>query len=80
MTDLTTQKPLQVSTDGAAGPYIMVPLSQLGDVRWILDSNNIRYWVDEEAISVDNNPFIATINLGRAGDAGTVQAILDKLQ
>ncbi len=79
MTDITTDKPLRVSTDGTAGPYIMVPLNQLAEVRRALDGNRIRYWVDEEAISVDDKPFIATVNLGRAGDAGAVQAILDTL-
>ena len=80
MTDVTTDKPLRVSTDGTAGPYIMVPLDQLADVRRALEGNNIRYWVDEEAISVDDRPFIATVNLGRAGDASTVQTILDRVR
>jgi len=79
MTDISTNKPLIVSTDGSAGPYIMVPLDQLDDVRRALDENNIRYWVDEAAISMNDKPFIATVNLGRAGDAGAVQAILDKI-
>jgi len=57
----------------------MVPLDQLDDVRRALDENNIRYWVDEAAISMNDKPFIATVNLGRAGDAGAVQAILDKI-
>ena len=79
MTDISTNKPLLVSTDGSAGPYIMVPLDQLDDVRRALDENNIRYWVDEAAISMNDKPFIATVNLGRAGNAGAVQAILDKI-
>ena len=79
MTDISTNKPLLVSTDGSAGPYIMVPLDQLDDVRRALDENNIRYWVDEAAISMNDRPFIATVNLGRAGNASAVQAILDRV-
>jgi hypothetical protein len=80
MTDISTNRPLRVSTDGTAGPYIMVPLDQLEDVRHALDGKGVRYWVDEVAISVDERPFIATINLGRAGDASAVQAILDNVR
>jgi hypothetical protein len=80
MTDISTNKPLCVSTDGTAGPYIMVPLDQLDDVRRALDENNIRYWVDEAAISFNDKPFIATVNLGRAGNANSVQAILDAIR
>jgi hypothetical protein len=80
MTDISTNKPLYVSTDGTAGPYIMVPLDQLVDVRRALDDNNIRYWVDEAAISVNDRPFIATVDLGRGGNAEVVQAILDGIR
>ncbi len=78
MTDISTNKPLRVSTDGTAGPYIMVPLDQLDDIRRALEENHIRYWVDEDAISLNDSPFITTVNLGRAGDASAVQAILDE--
>lgn len=77
MTDVTTHQPLQVSTDGTAGPYIMVPLSQLDDVKHLLDGQRVRYWVEENAISWDGSPYIAVINLGREGDAAAVQSILD---
>jgi hypothetical protein len=77
MTDTTTKKPLRVSSDGTAGPYLMVPVSQLEDVQRLLDSHRIRYWVGENAISLNGAPEIAVINLGRGGDAAVVQAILD---
>ena len=80
MTDISTNKPLLVSTDGSAGPYIMVPLDQLDEVRRALDTNNIRYWVDEAAISFNDRPFITTVNFGRAGNATTIQAILDNIR
>ena len=77
MTDTTTQKPLRVSTDGTAGPYIMLPVSQLDELRQILDSRRIGYWVGENAISLDGAPEVVVVNLGRGGDAAAVQAILD---
>ena len=79
MTDVTTQKPLCVSTDGTAGPYIMVPVSQLDEVRRLLNGRRIGYWVDENAISLNGAPEVTVINLGRSGDAAAVQAILDSV-
>ena len=77
MIDVTTKKPLYVSTDGDAGPYIMVPVQQIDDVRTLLDANNIPYWVDEDAISFDGKPEVTVVNLGRGSDAPRVQNILD---
>jgi len=77
MIDTTTKEPLYVSTDGTAGPYIMVPLSQLDDVTRVLTGHRIRFWTDENAVSLDGSPYIAVVNLGRDGDAEAVQAILD---
>ena len=77
MIDLTTRRPLYVSTDGTAGPYIMVPVSQLDQVRGLLDGHEVRSSVDEVAISLDGRPEIVFIDLGLSCDAGRVQAILD---
>jgi len=77
MIDASTKKPLHVSTDGDAPPYIMVPVQQVDDVRKLLDENNISYWVDEIAISLDGKPEVTVVNLGRGTDAAAVQAILD---
>jgi len=79
MTDVTTQQPLRVSTDGNAGPYITVPVSQLDEVKRLLDRADIQYWVDENVISFDGSPEIAEINLGREADASAVQAVLDSV-
>ena len=80
MTDATTQRRLHVSTDGTAGPYIMVPVSQLDEVKHLLDRSRTRYWVDENAISLNGSPEIAVINLGRDADARSVQNILDSVR
>ena len=78
MIDVSTKNPLRVSIDGDAGPYIMVPVQQIDDVRPLLDANNIPYWVDEDAISLDGKPAVTVVNLGQGVDPATVQDILDK--
>ncbi len=80
MIDAMTKKPLYVSTDGNAGPYIMVPVSQLGDLRELLDKHRIRYSVEEDAISLDGKPEVAVVNLVHGADDSAVQAILDSVR
>jgi len=77
MIDTQNRREIRVTTDGAAGPYIMIPLNQLSQVRERLDQHAIRYWVDPDAISLDGNPAVAVINLGLSENAKAVQAILD---
>jgi hypothetical protein len=68
---------MHVSTDGTAGPYIMVPISQLPDVRQLLDEHSVRYSVEEDAISLDDAPYIAVIDLDRRANVTAIQDILD---
>ena len=77
MTDVTTKKPMRVSTQGTMGPYVWLPFSQLDDLRSLLDSRDVAYWVEENAISLNGGPEMIVVNLGRGGDAALVQAILD---
>ncbi len=77
MIDISTKKPLYVSTDGDAEPYIMVPVQQIDNVCALLDANEIRYWVDEEAISLDGKPEVTVVNLGHGVDARVLQNLLD---
>ena len=79
MTDAATKKTLRVSNDGTAGPYIMVPVIQLDEVRQLLDRRAVAYWIEENAISLNGAPEIAVINLGRDGDPAVVQALLDSV-
>lgn len=79
MRDVTTKEPLYVSTDGTAGPYIMVPVTQLEELRSLLDRHQIRYEVDEDVISLNDEPEVAIVNLDRSQDAGRVQKILDSV-
>jgi hypothetical protein len=78
MIDEMTKNRLRISTDGIAGPYLMVPLVQLQGVRERLDRDSIRYWVDGPAISLDGKPAVVVVNFGRAGDATRIQSLLDE--
>ena len=80
MTDVTTNQPLRVSSDPTVGPYLELPVIQLDDVQRLLDSRGIAYCVDENYLSFDGGPEMATIDLGRGGDAIVVQAILDSVR
>ena len=77
MTDTTTKKPLRVSGNGKYRPYIRLPLSQVDEVRRLLDSHGISHALEEDAISMDGGPYIAVIDFGREADAAAIQAILD---
>jgi hypothetical protein len=77
MIDMTTNKPLRVLTDSTVGPYIQLAEDQLDDVRRLLETHSVRFEIEEGMLSMNDGPFIATINLGREGDAKTIQAILD---
>ncbi len=79
MIDAMTRKPLYVSTDGTAGPYIMVPFHQLADLRHLLDEHGIRFWVEENVISLNGAPEVAVVNLGRGADGEAIQAVLDSV-
>ena len=77
MNDLTMNQALRVSTDGTAGPYIMVQVSQLPEIRRLLDAAGIPYAVDKYAISFDGRPEVVVVDLGPDADAAAIQAILD---
>jgi hypothetical protein len=77
MIDSTTSKPLHVSTGGDAGPYMVLPFSQLASVCELLDRHKIEYSVAEEIISMNDEPETAFINFGRNVVGTAVQAILD---
>ncbi len=79
MIDTKARQPLSVSTDGGAGPYIMVPVAQLDKVRALLEANKVPYWVDEEAISLDGKPEVAVINLEIGSNPAIVQSLLDSI-
>lgn len=79
MNDTIRKKTLHVSTDGSAGPYAMVPVDKIENVRALLDSHDIGYWVDEDAIRVDDEPYITVVNFSKGVDTDKVRNILDSV-
>lgn len=77
MTDTTTKQPLYVRNEGTAGPYIILPFTQLEETQRLLDSHDVFYWVGENAISIDGAPETVFINFGREGEPALVQSVLD---
>ena len=78
MTDSFTREPIRVSDDGDTGPYILVRLDQLDPLKRLLDGAGIRFTVDEDAVSVNDRPYIAVVNLGPHVDVLAVQKLLDE--
>lgn len=77
MIDPRNGKPVRVLGDETVGPYLMVAESILQRVRKILQQNDIPHWVDNTLVSVDDQPFVAVINLGYKCDPASVQKLLD---
>ncbi len=80
MTDSFTNEPISVSTSGNSGPYIAVQLDQLALVRRILDEAGQRYYVEEYAISLDERPVTAVIDLEVDADIEGIQRCLDRTE
>jgi hypothetical protein len=79
MIDVTTKELLQVRDAEKAWPYIRVSRDQAEKVLQLLESNGIRHWRSEDAISFDGGPYMTIINLGRNGNAQAAQALLDSI-
>jgi hypothetical protein len=80
MIDVTTKKPLRVSNEYPPAPYIWLPFIQLDELRRLLDSRSIGFWVDENAISINGGPEMIKINLYRGTDVSAVQGLLDSIK
>ena len=78
MIDEMTQESLRVESDGIAGPYLDDHPTPARCRPRVLDRHKVYYWVDADAISLDNEPAITVINFGKGGDAARIQAILDE--
>ncbi len=60
------------------GPYILVRLDQLDLLKRLLDDGGVRFTVDEDAVSFNDQPYIAVVNLGHHVDVLAVQKLLDE--
>lgn len=79
MTASATDAPLTVSTDGTAGPYVVVTSEQLGAVTDAMRTEGIRFHVDQEAVLLNGAPALAVIDLGNDADVVRVQGVLNRV-
>jgi len=79
MKDAVTKQPLRVEAVEGPLSYLWVPLSQLDEVRKVLDAGKVPYSVSEIAIALDDEPEGVSIHLARGTDAEAVQRLLDSV-
>ena len=79
MINVATKEPLRVWAEESEWPWISLPVSQLDEVRKLLDSRGIRYRVSEHYISFREEPFTTILTCERGTDGKAVQAILDSV-
>lgn len=78
MIDVTTQKPIAVRyAEGVAG-FVRVPVSQLGEIRRVLDAQGFRYWVSDGRLSINGGPERTRIQFSHSVDPKAVQSALDQ--
>ncbi len=79
MTNTDTKLPRKIYGEHGSAPHIPVPLTQLEEVKKLLDEHGHGhvYRVFEYAISHDDKPLTAIIDLDRRADLEAIQAVLD---
>ncbi len=79
MSVATNEEQLCVSTDGTAGPFIIVPASRLDSVSHALSDAQISFTVEEDAVSLGGQPALSVVNLNEEANLERVQEVLDGL-
>jgi hypothetical protein len=79
MNDMVSNRPFQVRNEGPAGPFLLASVDQLDALRQLFAERQVKYWVEENAISMDGGPFIAVVNFGRNADPAHIQELLDRV-
>ncbi|WP_165220502.1 hypothetical protein [Aquisphaera insulae] len=79
MSTSSTETPLVVSTDGTAGPYVIVAADRVDSVVKALRDGHISVASEGEAVILDGRPAFVVIDLGPDSDIKRAQAILDEI-
>ena len=79
MRSILVDAPLEVSTDGLAGPYIVVTPQQMKPVADALRARGIHFEPDDDTVILDGRPALSVIDLGQNADVEQVQGVLDGL-
>jgi hypothetical protein len=70
---------LTVSTDGTAGPYVVVTPEQFSAVTEALRAEGVAFRIDDDAVLLNGMPALAVVDLGPDADVGQVQQVLDRV-
>ena len=77
MIDKETNKPIAVDISEGGYAGLSLPFEQLDRLRALFDANKVEYWVEDEVLSINDGPEIATVGFqpahrseGRATPAG----------
>ncbi len=77
MIDSLTKRPIKVSDDEDAEPYIFVQLDQLDLVKKLLEEAGHDFYVEEDAISFNGQPYTSVVELRHRADVTAIQKLLD---
>lgn len=77
MIDVTTNKPLRISVGPRGHAEMRLAVSQLDDVRGVLDRHGVNYWLIDGIMSFNGGPEITYIGFSRNNNHEAVQAMLD---
>ncbi len=79
MIDTITGRTVRVSEDRGWGSRIIVRYARLEEVTKLLDEHKISYEVDDETLSVDDEPEVAFVRIEEGSDTKLIQQLLDSL-
>lgn len=77
---ISTENPpkLEVVSAKNAGPYVVVPVTQLADVCRLLDAHQVEYDVDDTTYQLENDPEVTFVNFARDADSAAIQVLFDQ--
>jgi hypothetical protein len=79
MIDTMTSKPLTIYIGEGGYSHLIVPETQLEQVKALFDANQVLCWVDEELLSVDGEPEVGFISFSLKADLALAQRLLDSI-
>jgi hypothetical protein len=77
MIDALTKQPMRVQITPKGKAFIHLAVSQLDDVRRVLEQHRFDYWADLHYFSWDGGPETTYVQFPWATNASAVQAALD---
>lgn len=77
MVDAVTRERVQVIGEPLDGAHIIVAEEQLPAVERALTDARVKYWVSDEAFSLDDEPPVVFVEFSRKTDKAALQRVLD---